>query len=130
MESQRGWALRAEQASRIWVRCGGALVQSPLKRKAEHDRFPLDAAAYAGSLLALNGITGEHGLDGCAEIVTRDRPVVAGAAVIEVSMVGQAAISIKEIEFRSAGGAIGFCDLLGLVVTEWKGQAQTYGHFL
>ena len=92
-------------------------------------RLPLDAASYAGSLIALNGLAGEHGLDGCAEIATCDRLVVAGAAVIELSMVGQTAISIKKIEFRSAGSAIGFRDLLGLVVTEWKGKAQTYGHF-
>ena len=57
--------------------------------------LPLDAAAYAGSLVALNRLAGEHGLDGCAEIATCDRLVVAGAAIIELSMVGQTAISIE-----------------------------------
>lgn len=93
-------------------------------------RLPLDAAAYAGFLVALDRFAGEHGLDGCAEIATCDRLVVAGAAVIELSMVGQTAISIKKIEFRSRGGPIGFRNILGLVVTEWKGNAQAGGHFL
>ena len=93
-------------------------------------RLPLDAATDAGSLVTLNRLAGEHGLDGCAEIETCHRLVVAGAAVIELSMVGQTAISIKKIESRSTGGPIGFRNILGLVVTEWKGNAQTYGHFL
>ena len=58
-------------------------------------RLPLDAAAYAGSLITIDRLAGEHGLDGCAEIATCDRLVVAGAAVIELSMVGQTAISIE-----------------------------------
>ena len=93
-------------------------------------RLPLDAAPDAGSLVTLDRLAGEHGLDGCAEISTCDRLVVAGAAVIELPMIGQTAISIKKIEFRSTGGPIGFRNILGLVVTEWKGNAQTYGHFL
>lgn len=92
--------------------------------------LPLDAAAYTGSLVTLNRLAGQHGLDGCAEIATCDRLVVAGAALIELPMIGQTAISIKKIEFRSTGGAIGFRNILGLVVTEWKGKAQTDGHFL
>lgn len=91
--------------------------------------LPLDATADAGFLSAIDRFAGEYGFNGCAEIATCDRLVVAGAAVIELSMVGQTAISIKKIEFRSTGGAIGFRNLLGLVVTEWKGKAQTYGHF-
>ena len=58
-------------------------------------RLPLDTAAYAGFLIPLNRLAGEHGLDGCAEIATCDRLVVAGAAIIELSMVGQTAISIE-----------------------------------
>ncbi len=92
--------------------------------------LPLDAAAYAGSLVVLNRLAGQHGLDGCVEIATCDRLVVAGAAVIELPMIGQTAMSIKKIEFWSTGGAIGFRDILGLVVAEGKGKAQTYGHFL
>ncbi|MFO0778607.1 MAG: hypothetical protein U0223_13540 [Nitrospira sp.] len=92
--------------------------------------LPFDAATYAGSLVALNRLAGEHGLDGCTEIMTGDRFIVTGAAVIELSMVGQTAISIKKIELWGTGSTIGFRDLLGLVVTEWKGKAQTYGHVL
>ena len=93
-------------------------------------RLPLDTAADAGSLVPVDGLPGEHGLDGSAEIAAGDRFVVAWSALIELSMVGQSALSIKKIEFWSASSAIGLRDLLCLVVTEWKGQAQAYGHFL
>ena len=83
-------------------------------------RLPLDATADAGSLIALDRLTTEHGLDGCTEIVTCDRLVVAGAAVIELSMVGQTAITIKKIELWGAGRTIGLRDFLSLVVTERK----------
>ena len=63
-------------------------------------RLPLDAAAYAGFLVTIDGLSGQHGLDGCAEISTCDRLVVAGAAVIELPMIGQTAISIKKRCFR------------------------------
>ncbi len=91
--------------------------------------LPLDAAAYAGSLIAIDRLTTEHGLNGCTEIATCDRLVVTGAAVIELSMVGQMTISIKKIELWGAGRAIGLRDLLRLVVTERKRETQTYGHF-
>ena len=92
--------------------------------------FPLDAAAYAGSLVAIDRLAGEHGLDGSTEIMAGHWLIITWSAVIELSMVSQTAISIKKIEFRGTGGAIGFRDLLRLVVTKWKGKAQTYGHFL
>ncbi len=91
--------------------------------------LPLDTATNAGSLGVVDRLAGEHCLDGGAEIVAGDRFVVAGSALIELSMVGQSTIATKKIEFWGAGSAIGLRDLLCLVVTEWKGQAQAYGHF-
>ena len=93
-------------------------------------RLPLDTAAYAGSLIAIDRLTTEPGLNGCTEIATCDRLVVTGAAVIELSMVGQMTILIKKIELWGAGRAIGLRDLLRLVVTEGEFKPQTYGHFL
>jgi hypothetical protein len=84
-------------------------------------RFPLDTAANAGSLGTLDRLAGEDCLDGGAEIVTSDWLVVAGPTLIELSMVGQSTIFTKKIEFWGAGSAIGLCDLLCLIVTEWKG---------
>ena len=91
--------------------------------------LPLDTATNAGSLGTLDRLAGEHGVDGGAEIVTGDWLVIAGSALIELSMVGQTMISIKKVELWGTGSAIGLRDLLCLVVTEWKGQAQAYGHF-
>ncbi len=91
--------------------------------------LPLDTATDAGPLITIDGLAGEHGLNGCTEIMTCDWLVVARAAIIELSMVGQTAISIKKIEFWSTGGAIGFRDILGLVVTEWKSKTQALSHF-
>ena len=87
-------------------------------------RLPLDTAANAGSLGAVDRLAGEHGVDGGAEIVAGDWLVVAGSALIELSMVGQAMISIKKVELWGTGSVIGLRDLLRLVVTEWKGKAQ------
>ena len=92
-------------------------------------QLPLDTATNAGSLGTLDRLAGEHCLDGGAKIAAGDWLVVAGSALIELSMVGQSTIATKKIEFWGAGSAIGLRDLLCLVVTEWKGQAQTYGHF-
>lgn len=91
--------------------------------------LPLDTAPNAGSLGTLDRLAGKHCLDGGAEIAAGDRFVVAGSALIELSMVGQSTIAIEKIEFRGAGSAIGLRDLLRFVVTEWKGQAQADGHF-
>ena len=91
--------------------------------------LPLDTAANAGSLGTLDRLAGEHCLDGGAEITAGDWLVVAGSALIELSMVGQSTIATKKIEFWGAGSAIGLRDLLCLVVTEWKGKAPAYGHF-
>lgn len=91
--------------------------------------LPLDTATDAGSLITIEVLAGEHGLNGCTEIVTCDRLVVAGSALIELPMVGQSTLSIEKIKFWGTGGAIGFRDLLCLVVAEWKGKAQAYGHF-
>lgn len=87
-------------------------------------RLPLDAAANAGSLGTVDWLAGEHRVDSGTEIVAGDRLVVAGSALIELSMVGQTSISIKQVELWGAGNAIGLRDLLCLVVTEWKGKAQ------
>jgi len=92
-------------------------------------RLPLDATADAGFLSAIDRFAGEYSLDGSAKIVTGHRLVITWSAVIELSMVGEMTISIKQIEFWSAGRTIGFRDLLRLVVTEGEGEPQTYGHF-
>jgi hypothetical protein len=82
-------------------------------------RLPLDTATDAGLLVAIDLFSGEHGLDGGAEITARDRLVVTGAAVIQLSAIHQTPISIKEIKVRRAGGAISLCNFLCLVMTEW-----------
>ncbi len=92
-------------------------------------RLPLDATADAGSLITIDRFAGEYSLDGGAEVMAGHRLVVTRSAVIELSVVGQTAISIKQIEFWSTGGAIGFCDLLCFVVTEGECEPQTYSHF-
>ena len=91
--------------------------------------FPLDAAPNAESLVAVDRLTGEHCLDGGAEIAAGYGLVVAGSALIYLSMVGQSTIAIKKIEIRGTGSAIGLRDLLRLIVTEWKREFQTLGHF-
>lgn len=92
-------------------------------------RLPLDATADAGSLITIDRFAGEYSLDGGAEVMAGHRLVVTRSAVIELSVVGQTAISIKQIEFRGAGRLIGFRDLLRLVVAEGECEPQTYSHF-
>lgn len=92
-------------------------------------RLPLDTATNAGSLVTVDRLAGEHGLDGGAEITTGDQLVVAGTTVVQLSTVHQSPVTIEEIEVRSAGRVIGFRDFLRVVVTEWKGKAKAQGHF-
>ncbi len=92
-------------------------------------RLPLDTAADAGSLIAIDRLAGEYCLDGSAKIMAGNRLVVARSAIVELSMVGQTALLIKKIKFWSTGRVIGFRDLLRLIVAEWKGELKTYGHF-
>jgi hypothetical protein len=92
-------------------------------------RLPLDTATNTGSLGTGDRLIGKCSLDGSAEIVAGDWLVVPGTTVIELPVIHQSTISIKQIEFRGTGSVIGFRDLLCLVVTEWKGKAQAYGHF-
>ena len=87
-------------------------------------RLPLDAAANAGPLVFIDWLVGESSLNRSTEITTSYRPVVAGPTVVQLSSIREAPLTIKEIEVWSAGSAIGFRNLLSLVVTEGKGKAQ------
>ncbi len=87
-------------------------------------RLPLDTAANAGSLGTVDRLIGKYSLDGGAEIVAGDWLVVAGATIVELSVIHQSTISIKKIKLWGTGSAISLRDLLRLVVTEWEGKAQ------
>ena len=92
-------------------------------------RFPLDAAADARPLSAVDWCACEQSLDRRAEIATGHRFAIAGTTVVQLPTIDEPTVTIKDIKVRGAGCAIGFRDLLRLVVTEWKGKAEPLRHF-
>jgi hypothetical protein len=92
--------------------------------------LPLDAAADTGLLVTVDWLSGKHCVDRGTQIAARDWLVAAGAAVVELAPIKEPPFTVEEIEIWSACRSIGFCDILGFVKTEGKGETKAFGHFL
>src|SRR5580704_839422 len=90
-------------------------------------RLPLDAAAYAGFLMGIDGLAGDHCIERRAQVFAGDGNAVPGAAVVELAAVYQLHAVVEEKEIRSAGGAIGAGDFLRFVIDVGEGEAQLAG---
>jgi len=77
--------------------------------------LPLDIAPKAGALLRGNRSAAKHGIDGCAEIVSRWF-ILTRTSAVELSAVNKLAVGVKEIEVRRASSGVGLCDFLSFIV--------------
>src|SRR5271165_7313986 len=57
--------------------------------------LPLDVATDAGSLIRLNRLARKNSVDSRSQISTRQRPIVARTAVVQLTSVHQAALRIE-----------------------------------
>lgn len=95
MDSRQGSALRAE---RIFQELSLPLVGfsnslSCIRRSLT--RLPLDTAAYAGLLFAVDRLAGEYSLDGSAKIVAGHRLIITWSAVVQLPAIHKMPFAIK-----------------------------------
>src|SRR5512144_1611722 len=77
--------------------------------------LPLNVAAHARTLIPWYVFACEHRVEGSSQVRSRDRLAVSRSRVVQLAVVGQAAVTIEDEEVRGAGRPIRPGHLLALV---------------
>ena len=91
-------------------------------------RLPLDGTANAGLLDGRRARAPQHSIERRPHLTSCHRDAIAGRAVIEASMINEAATGIEHEEVRRALSIVRLCDGLGLVMKKRKREVVFQGH--
>src|SRR6266567_8991744 len=84
--------------------------------------FPFHVTAQTGLLGWIDGLICQDGLDGCSQIFSCHRNLIAWPTCVELSAIDQCALAIEQEKVGGACSGIGFGYGLGFVVAKGKGE--------